>query len=75
MNFEIAPSEAWQPETTEAAQAPAFTAFGCSGAMSVRVVLRDPLLIASLGSETLATEPADPAVQAVRQMLREKKAR
>jgi hypothetical protein len=41
----------------------------------VRVVLRDPILIASLGSETLATEPADPAVQAVRQMLREKKAR
>jgi hypothetical protein len=46
-----------------------------SGATSVRVVLRDPILIASLGSGTLATEPADPAVQAVRQMLRDKKAR
>jgi hypothetical protein len=46
-----------------------------SGATSVRVVLRDPVLIASLGTDSLATEPADPAVQAVRQMLREKKAR
>jgi hypothetical protein len=46
-----------------------------SGATSVRVVLRDPVLIATLGGETLAIEPTDPAVQAVRQMLREMKAR
>ncbi len=45
-----------------------------SGATSVRVVLRAPILIESLGSTTLATEPADPAIQAVRQMVREKKA-
>jgi hypothetical protein len=45
-----------------------------SGATSVRVVLKDPQLIACLGGGELTTEGADQATKAVRKMLREKKA-
>jgi hypothetical protein len=46
-----------------------------SGATSVRVVLKDPILIESLGGGEIPTERADQAVQAVRKMLRDRKAR
>jgi hypothetical protein len=45
-----------------------------SGGSSVRVVLKDPVLIQSLGGGDLPLEWAEQAVQAVRKMLREKKA-
>jgi hypothetical protein len=45
-----------------------------SGGTSVSVVLSDPVLAASVGGGTIPTQLADQAVQAVRKMLREKKA-
>lgn len=45
-----------------------------SGGSSVRVVLNDPVLIQGLGGGDLPLEFAEAAVQAVRKMLREKKA-
>jgi hypothetical protein len=45
-----------------------------SGASRVRVVLNDPVFIESLGGGSVSTELAEQAVQAVRKMLREKKA-
>lgn len=45
-----------------------------SGGTSIEVLLRDPTLIKSAGGGTIPTERADKAVQAVRKMLREKKA-
>jgi len=45
-----------------------------SGGTSIEVVLSDPMLAESLGGGQIPTQPADQAVQAVRKMLREKKA-
>lgn len=45
-----------------------------SGGTSIEVVLRDPQLIEKFGGGSIPTEMADKAVQAVRKMLREKKA-
>jgi hypothetical protein len=45
-----------------------------SGGNSVRVVLNDPVLVQGLGGGELPLEWAEQAVQAVRKMLREKKA-
>jgi hypothetical protein len=45
-----------------------------AGGTFVRVVLNDPIIIRGLGEGALPSEFADEAVQAVRKMLREKKA-
>ncbi|MFY9823774.1 MAG: hypothetical protein WAM82_20505, partial [Thermoanaerobaculia bacterium] len=45
-----------------------------SGGNSVRVILNDPVLVQGLGGGELPLEWAEQAVQAVRKMLREKKA-
>ena len=45
-----------------------------SGGTSLQVVLDAPMVINSLGGGTISTERAEQAVQAVRKMVREKKA-
>jgi hypothetical protein len=45
-----------------------------SGGTSIEVVLRDPTLIEKSGGGSIPTDMADKAVQAVRKMLRDKKA-
>jgi hypothetical protein len=44
-----------------------------SGGTSIKVIMKDPELIESVGGGNLPTERADKAIQAIRKMLRDKK--